>query len=317
MPIMKLLSSQLTRRQGIQALAIGVSGGFCLSDRADAQTTNHHPEPTHPPAARADAGNAAWLTLPPTPQLPGTMRSGRTTVNRTSIFFAQIGTGPPVLLLHGGLANSNYWGYQLMYLARSFTVTVMDTRGHGRSPMTSHSFSYGLFAEDVVRLLDFLKIPEVSIVGWSDGAITGLQLAMTEPNRVSRLFAFGVNSSVDGLKASGTRSQVFATFVDRCRTEYTLLSPHPERWLQLVDGLRAMWRTEPHFTNQRLATVKQPTTISVGEYDEIIKREHTERMASSIPGARLVLQRGVSHFAMLQNPAQFNEAITEFLTVQN
>ncbi len=183
--------------------------------------------------------------------------------------------------------------------------------------MTSRSFSYGLFAEDVVGLLDFLKIPKISIVGWSDGAITGLQLAMTEPNRVSRLFAFGANCSVDGLKATGNRSQVFATFADRCRTEYPLLSPHPERWSQLVDGLRVMWRTQPNFTKEKLATVRLPITISDGEYDEIIKRDHTERMANAIPGARLVIQPGVSHFAMLQNPAQFNEAITESLTAQN
>jgi pimeloyl-ACP methyl ester carboxylesterase len=75
-----------------------------------------------------------------------------------------------------------------------------------------------------------------------------------------------------------------------------------------------MWRTEPHLTNKKLATVTQPTTISVGEYDEIIKRDHTERLALAIPGARLVMQPAVSHFAMLQNPAQFNKAVVEFLT---
>jgi pimeloyl-ACP methyl ester carboxylesterase len=246
--------------------------------------------------------------------LPHATRSGLAAVNGISIFFAQFGAGPPVLLLHGGLANSNYWGYQIQHLAQRFSVTVMDTRGHGRSPVSSRSFSYGLFAQDVVGLLDYLVIPKVSIVGWSDGAITGLQLAMTEPNRVSRLFAFGANSSVDGLKVTGTRSQVFATFAARCRIEYARLSPHPERWSQLVDGLRVMWRTEPHFTTQKLATVTLPTTISDGEYDEIIKHDHTERMALAIPGARLVIQPRVSHFAMLQNPAQFNEAITEFLT---
>ena len=67
----------------------------------------------------------------------------------------------------------------------------MDTRGHGRSARDVRSFSYGLFAEDAAGLLDFLKIPQVSIVGWSDGAVTGLQLAMKRPDRVSKLFAFG------------------------------------------------------------------------------------------------------------------------------
>jgi pimeloyl-ACP methyl ester carboxylesterase len=190
----------------------------------------------------------------------------------------------------------------------------MDTRGHGRSSVTSPSFSYGLFAKDVVDLLDFLKIPEVSVVGWSDGAITGLQLAMTKPDRVSRLFAFGANSSLDGLKANGAKSSVFVSYGRRCKAEYALLSPHPEKWPQLVDGLRVMWRREPNFTERNLAAVKVPTAISDGEYDEIIKRDHTERMARIIPSARLVILPEVSHFAMLQNPVQFNKSVIEFLT---
>jgi pimeloyl-ACP methyl ester carboxylesterase len=183
--------------------------------------------------------------------------------------------------------------------------------------VTSHAFSYSLFAEDVVALLDFLKIPKVGVVGWSDGAITGLQLAMTKPERVSRLFAFGANSSLEGLKANGARSPVFASFSARCRTEYAVLSSHPERWAQLVEGLRVMWRTEANFAKQKLAAVNLPTTISDGEYDEIIKRDHTEMLAHEIRDARLVIQSGVSHFAMLQNPAQFNSVLIDFLTATN
>jgi pimeloyl-ACP methyl ester carboxylesterase len=176
----------------------------------------------------------------------------------------------------------------------------------------SRNFSYKTFAEDVAGLLDFLQIPIVSIVGWSDGAITGLQLAMMQPDRVSKLFAFGANSSVNGLKKDQTG--IFASFVKRCQTEYKQLSPAPEKWSQLVDGLRVMWRTEPNFTKQKLETLKVPTAISDGDHDEIIKLEHTKRMASEIPNAQLVIQHEVSHFAMLQNPSQFNKAVIDFLT---
>jgi pimeloyl-ACP methyl ester carboxylesterase len=177
----------------------------------------------------------------------------------------------------------------------------------------SHNFSYKIFAEDVEGLLDFLNLPAASIIGWSDGAITGLQLAMTKPQRVSRLFAFGGNSALDGLKANGSKSEVFASFAGRCKAEYAKLSPHPEKWPQLMNGLRTMWRSEPNFTKQNLATITSPTTISDGEFDEIIKPEHTRRMAHEIPGAREVIQSNVSHFAMLQNPVQFNRAAIEFL----
>ena len=254
-----------------------------------------------------------WQTLPPTPTLPSSNRTDWVPVNGTRIFFAQFGSeSAQVLLLHGGLANSNYWGFQIEELAKSFSVIVMDTRGHGRSPVSSGHFSYSKFAEDTAGLLDHLQIPVVSIVGWSDGAITGLQLAMMQPDRVSRLFAFGANSTGDGLKRDQTG--IFASFAKRCKNEYKQLSPSPEKWPQLVSGLRAMWGAEPNFTNQKLETLKVPTTISDGDHDEIIKLEHTKRIATEIPHAQLAIQQGVSHFAMLQNPAQFNKAVIDFLT---
>ena len=175
----------------------------------------------------------------------------------------------------------------------------------------SRDFGYRTFAEDVAGLLDFLQIPVVAIVGWSDGAVTGLQLALSQPDRVSKLFAFGANSSTAGLKRDQTG--VFASFVERCRTEYRQLSPSPEKWPQLMGGLRGMWRTQPHFTRQQLRSLRVATTISDGDHDEIIKFEHTRRIATEIPGARLVMQHEVSHFAMLQNPDQFNKAVIDFL----
>ena len=71
---------------------------------------------------------------------------------------------------------------------------------------------------------------------------------------------------------------------------------------------------EPNFTNEKLASINAPTMISDGEYDEIIKPEHTRYMATAIPGAQLAIEPNTSHFAMLQNPAQFNKILLDFLT---
>ena len=78
-------------------------------------------------------------------------------------------------------------------------------------------------------------------------------------------------------------------------------------------GLSTMWRREPNFTKAQLGTIKIPVTIADGEHDEIIKPEHAKQIAAEIPGAQLVILRGVSHFAMLQNPAQFEEVLLKFL----
>ncbi len=189
----------------------------------------------------------------------------------------------------------------------------MDTRGHGRSTLTSASFHYSLFARDAVAVLDLLEVPAVSVIGWSDGAITGLELAIAKPERIERLFAFGANVSPEGLKPGGSRSPVFASYLARCKLEYARLSPRPERWPELLAGLSAMWRSEPNFSRPQLQSIKAPVTVCAGAYDEIIRRDHTEQIARSIPNARLTMLPAVSHFAMLQDPARFNAALRTFL----
>ena len=284
----------LTRREACTLLAM--TGASVVTSDAYAQTPARAP---------------AWRILPPTPALPAPTRSGMAAVNGTSIYCAQFGEGFPVLLLHGGLANSNYWGLQIAELAKEFSVLVMDTRGHGRSPVMSKAFSYSAFADDVAALLDFLAIPKVAIVGWSDGGVTALELAIKRPDRVSKLFAFGANMNPSGYKAPS--GPAFADFTQRSRTEYRRLSPHPERWGQLVGGLRTMWRTQPNITPEMLRSIATPTVVLAAEHDEIIRRDHTEEMARLIPGARLVVQPDVSHFAMLQDPLRFNQTLIEFL----
>ncbi len=300
---MKRSRPEITRRRALQVLAAaaacGAAGGL------HAETTDK---------SRA---TPPWLTLPPTPEMPTPANSGLAPVNGTQLFYAQFGpaapVGAPVVLLHGGMGSSNYWGYQIEALAKDHLVITVDTRGHGRSPVTSGIFSYDILANDTIALMEFLKLPPAAIVGWSDGAVTGLILAMHRPELVARLFAFGANVSLDGMKAGGGRTPVFAAYSSRCKAEYRTLSPEPDKWSKLVDGLRVMWHSELHITRRKLAAIKCPTTICEGQYDEIIRPEHAQEIARAIPGARFVMLPDVSHFAMLQNPEQFNRALAEFL----
>jgi alpha/beta hydrolase fold len=141
-------------------------------------------------AARAEP---QWLTLPPTPSLPKPAQNGHAPVNGIRIWYATFGRGKPVLLLHGGLANSNYWGNQVPALAKGYRVVVMDSRGHGRCTHDERPYGYDLMASDVIGLMDFLKLPKAAIVGWSDGAILGLDIAVLHPERLTKLFAFAAN----------------------------------------------------------------------------------------------------------------------------
>ena len=234
--------------------------------------------------------------------------------NGARLYYAQFGQGPNVLLLHGGMGSSNYWGHLIDALAPRYAVTALDTRGHGRSPVVSGVYSYKVFADDAAAALSALEIQSAAVVGWSDGAITALQMAVSHPALVTRAFVFGGNITLAGYKPNGSSSPVFATYSRRCQAEYRELSPHPERWPDLVRGLARMWRSEPGIGRAQLAALKIPVTVSDGEYDEIIRREHTEMMARSIPGATLKILPEVSHFAMLQKPDEFNRAVIELLS---
>jgi pimeloyl-ACP methyl ester carboxylesterase len=253
-----------------------------------------------------------WEKLPPTPTLPKAEHSGYAPVNGIKIWYAEFGQGEPVILLHGGLANSNYWGDQVPVLAKHYRVIVMDSRGHGRSTRNEQPYGYDLMASDVIALMDDLKIEKAAIVGWSDGAILGLDIAINHPERLTKLFAFAANSDPSGVKDIA-QSAVFNAYIARAEKEYEKLSATPKEYKSFLDQISKMWATQPNWTADQLKSIKVPTWIVDADHDEAIKRENTLFMADNVPGAGLLLQPEVSHFSFLQDPQQFNADVLHFL----
>jgi pimeloyl-ACP methyl ester carboxylesterase len=253
-----------------------------------------------------------WLTLPPTPTLPVAVKSGYAPVNGIKIWYATFGRGTPVILLHGGLANANYWGLLVRALAPHYRVIVVDSRGHGRSSRNAEPYGYDLMASDVIGLMDDLKIDKAALIGWSDGAIIGLDIALHHPERLSKLFAFAANSDPGGVK-DVNQSAVFTAFIARARKEYEELSPTPTQYDSFLAQITKMWQTQPHWTAAELRTIKVPTWIVDADHDEAINRENTLFMADNIAGSGLLIQPEVSHFSFLQDPAQFNGDVLHFL----
>jgi pimeloyl-ACP methyl ester carboxylesterase len=253
-----------------------------------------------------------WEHLPPTPMLPKPDHTGTAPVNGIRLWYATYGHGDPVILVHGGLANSSYWGLQVPVLAQRYQVVVLDSRGHGRSTRTDVPIGYDLMASDVLALMDYLHIRKAAMVGWSDGAIIGLDIAIHHPERLTRLFAFAANSDPSGVK-DVDKSPVFIAYEDRASREYAKLSPTPGQFNAFLESVSKMWASEPHFTEVELRGITTPTWIVDADHDEAIKRENTDYMASLIPGAGELILPRVSHFAFLQDPALFNEALLHFL----
>jgi pimeloyl-ACP methyl ester carboxylesterase len=255
---------------------------------------------------------APWERLPPTPTLPRPESSGTAEVNGIKLWHAEFGQGDPVILVHGGLGNSDYWGLQVPELAKRYRVVVLDSRGHGRSSRTDMPIGYDLMASDVLALMDQLHIQKAALVGWSDGAIIGLDIAIHHPERLTRLFAFAANFDPSGVK-DVNQSPVFTAYIERASHEYEKLSPTPTEYKAFLDNVGNMWATEPHFSEEQLRGIAVPTWIVDADHDEAIKRENTDYMAAQIPGAGELILPAVSHFAFLQDPAMFNQTLLRFL----
>ena len=114
----------------------------------------------------------------------------------------------------------------------------------------------------------------------------------------ARIFAFGVNTQTSGVKDGLEQNPVFADFIDRAAKDYARLSPTPDQYDAFQTQIGKMWASEPNWTDAQLKAIKAPVLIVDGDHDEAIKREHTEYVAATIPGAGLLILPNVSHFAI-------------------
>jgi pimeloyl-ACP methyl ester carboxylesterase len=245
-------------------ILLGLTAGLLLTSAAGAEET--------------------WQTLPRPPAMPTPAESGMAPVNDIQMYYAVYGEGEPVLLIHGGLGHADVWGFQIPALAEKHKVIVADSRGHGRSTRSDEPYGYALMADDYLALLDHLKIDKTALVGWSDGAIIGLDIAIRHPERLSKLFAFGANYTPEGLKPSIADDPVFNAVIARSGKDYARLSPTPAEFDAFVAQISEMWATQPNYTQDQLRAITVPTVIFDGDHDEAIEPAHTEEMAKLIPG---------------------------------
>ena len=254
-----------------------------------------------------------WQTIPDPAPMPEPTASGMAPVNGIEMYYATFGEGEPVLLIHGGLGHGDIWSAQVADLMQDHLVIIADSRGHGRSTRNEQPYGYALMASDYVALLDHLGIDKVDLVGWSDGGIIGIQIALENPERLNRLFAHAANITTDGVDPAVETDPVFGQYIERMAEDYGRLSATPEQYEAFVNQISEMWATQPNWTDAEIAQITTPTAVVLGEHDEAITRAHTDHMAAIIPGAVEIILPDVSHFAMLQAPEEFTAAVRRFL----
>jgi len=219
-------------------------------------------------------------------------------INGLEMYYEIHGDGPPLLLLHGGTGSiPETW---IPYFSPRFRVIAPEFMGHGRTAdATDRPFHYHDLAEDMTELMRQLEIESAAIVGYSDGGIIGLDIAIHHPERVTRLVTTGANVRVDGYAAENIEwIRTLDPTTVPVSAAYARLSPDgPEHWPVLLARMQPMWAVEPHFTSEELGRIAAPTLIIIGDGD-IVTPEHAVEMFRTIPDAQLCVVPHAGHGAL-------------------
>jgi pimeloyl-ACP methyl ester carboxylesterase len=228
------------------------------------------------------------------------------------------GAGDPLLLLHGGLCTNQTWGAQRADLAARYRVFLPERRGHGHTPDVEGPLSYQDMANDTVAFIESVVGSPAHLVGWSDGGIVALLVAIARPDLVRKVVAVGANF-LPGPESSAAPAMLDHMSADApamaaFRDMYDAVSPDgADHWPIVVHKVVDMIRTQPTISPDELARISAPTLVLVGD-DDLMTLEHTIALYRAIPDSELAVVPGTSHALPMEKPEQVNRLILDFLT---
>lgn len=216
-----------------------------------------------------------------------------------------------VLLMHGGLSNSDALLDSIgIPLSQTLRVAAFDRRGHGRTADTPEPFHYDSMVDETIAVLEHLG-GRSHIVGWSDGGIIGLLVALRRPDLIDRLVTIGANYHFSGVRPMGgdDPDDPFFTMI---AASYAERSPDgPEHFMDVAAKTFHMFATEPTMTLADLADIQAPVLVMVGD-DDVIELSHTCDLYEAIPGAQLAIVPAASHALPIEHPDTTARLILDF-----
>jgi pimeloyl-ACP methyl ester carboxylesterase len=225
-----------------------------------------------------------------------------------------------VLLLHGGLSESDSMLETVGGpIGERYRVAAFDRRGHGRTADTPEPFHYDDMADQTVAVLEHLG-GSAHVVGYSDGGIIGLLVALRRPDLLDRLVLIGTNFHHDGLRqldppdgggdgGGGDADDAFA----RIAQTYAEHSPDgADHFEEFIAKTFTMFASEPTMTVADLARVEVPRLVLVGD-DDLVELPHTVELYESIPDAQLAVVPAASHLLPIEQPEETARIILRYL----
>lgn len=238
-------------------------------------------------------------------------------IGAVKTWYDEQGEGDPLVLLHGGLVPNESWGMQMPEFSAQFHVLAPERRGHGRTPDVEGPLNYDDMAADTIGFIEKVVGGPAHLVGWSDGGIVGLLVAIERPDLVRKLVAISANYDLtavpaelqEGLGSARPDSEDMAM----PRAMHVAVAPGGEEsWKVLFEKFQVMAHTQPNIAVEELGRITAPTLVISGD-DDLITLEHTTTMYRAIPNAQLAVVPGTSHALAMEKPDLVNRIVLDFL----
>jgi len=221
------------------------------------------------------------------------------------LYYEVYGQGEPLLFIHGNGGSLNNFSNQIPFFAKNYKVIAVDSRAHGKSIDPSDSLTFEMMADDFNALLDSLHLDSCYVIGWSDGGINGLLLAIRHPDKVKKLAITGANLWAD---TTGLTPFVF-NIIKQGTADLKKMAQTPEVKTKLKISELDLY--QPNIKLEQLQQIRCPTLVIGGDHD-VIPVRHTVLIAENIPRAYLWIIPNSGHSTPIFKKDQFNTLVSEF-----
>ena len=229
-------------------------------------------------------------------------------INGIKLYYETYGKGKPLLLIHPNSGSIASMSSQIPSYSEHYQVIAPDSRGHGRSDLGEGKLTYTQMAEDLNQLLDRLGVKSAHVVGWSDGGIIGLLLAIHHPDRVEKLAIMGANLNPAGAH-DWAQEWVSKQVV---QVDARIAGGDPSPGLRAARQQLDLLGKQPDIPEKDLGRIKSPVLVMAGDRD-VIRNEHTLAIFDHITKAQLEIFSGATHMIPVEDPERFNKAVLDFL----
>jgi pimeloyl-ACP methyl ester carboxylesterase len=218
--------------------------------------------------------------------------------------------GEAMVLLHGGLSKTSSWDYLMVpALEDEFHVFAYDRTAHGFTGDQTGSLHFEFQAKEAIAYLEDVVKEPAHLIGYSDGGIIALMVAIVRPELVKSIIAIGANFHYGAPLSDFAEANVS----EEDQAEYNLISPDaPHTLLEKTIRMNHIWKTEPDIALSDIATIQCPVLVLAGD-DDVIKHEHTIALYEALPLGQLAIIPGTSHGVVKEKPALMLAMITQFL----